>query len=211
MVNRTCCSLSSLHGISFVRACEKNFRNSCLQCAGGPEGRLAPKGTEKSAPCSAQRRPAPPSALCRADPTCPLCVRVLDSTGLNRERNQIKGYPFITGLSPFHGRDEKRFLFLAADQLNDASLFLYTLFVKGMSCTKTKVVHAWWVQSRRCFESASSLGARWLPKWHLHNLVCFCRATMAHQSPGKCVRQDDRGCITNCALYAKAQALHFRR
>ena len=34
-----------------------------------------------SAPCSAQRRPAPPSALRRADPTRTLCVRVLESTG----------------------------------------------------------------------------------------------------------------------------------
>ena len=33
-----------------------------------------------SALCSAQRRPAPPSALRRADPTRLLCVRVLDST-----------------------------------------------------------------------------------------------------------------------------------
>ena len=42
---------------------------------------MASKATEMSAPCSAQRRPAPPSALRRADPTRPLCVRVLDSTG----------------------------------------------------------------------------------------------------------------------------------
>ena len=34
-----------------------------------------------SASCSDQRRPAPPSALRHADPTGPLCVRVLDSTG----------------------------------------------------------------------------------------------------------------------------------
>ena len=34
-----------------------------------------------SAPCSAQLRPTPPSAVRRADPTLPLCVRVLDSTG----------------------------------------------------------------------------------------------------------------------------------
>ena len=39
-----------------------------------------------SAPCSAQRRPAPPSALRRADPTRPLCVRVLDSTGADNLR-----------------------------------------------------------------------------------------------------------------------------
>ena len=48
-----------------------------------PEGLLASTATEMSAPCSAQRRPAPPFALRRADPTRPLCVRVLDSTGLN--------------------------------------------------------------------------------------------------------------------------------
>ena len=76
---------------------------------------MASKATGMSAPCSAQRRPAPPvvcpgfglvksvfigirffvvlenvqavvrrappSALRRADPTRPLCVRVLDSTG----------------------------------------------------------------------------------------------------------------------------------
>ena len=45
---------------------------------------LASKGTEMSAPCSAQRRPALPAALRRADPTRPLCTRVFDSTGLHR-------------------------------------------------------------------------------------------------------------------------------
>ena len=43
---------------------------------------MASKETDMSAPCSAQRGPAPPSALRLADPTRPLCVRVLDSTGL---------------------------------------------------------------------------------------------------------------------------------
>ena len=43
---------------------------------------MASKATEMSAPCLAQRCPAPPSALRRADPTRPLCVQVLDSTGL---------------------------------------------------------------------------------------------------------------------------------
>ena len=43
--------------------------------------RLASKVTEMSAPCVAQRRPTPPSALRRADSSRPLCVRVLDSTG----------------------------------------------------------------------------------------------------------------------------------
>ena len=47
---------------------------------------MASKATEMSAPCSAQRRPAPPSALRRADSTRPLCVRVLDSTGSIRIR-----------------------------------------------------------------------------------------------------------------------------
>ena len=60
-----------------------NVQNSCLQCAGGPEGRLTSIATEMSAPCSAERRPAPPSALRRGDPTRLLCVRVLDSTGWN--------------------------------------------------------------------------------------------------------------------------------
>ena len=59
----------------------KRRSEQLLHCAGGPEGRLASKATEMSAPCSAQRRPAPPSALRRADPTRPLCVRVFDSTG----------------------------------------------------------------------------------------------------------------------------------
>ena len=43
--------------------------------------RLASKASKMSAHCSAQRRPASPSALRRADTTCPLCVRVSDSTG----------------------------------------------------------------------------------------------------------------------------------
>ena len=71
----------------------KDVQNSCLQCAGGPEGRLASKATEMSAPCSAQRRPAPPSALRRSDPTRPLCVRVLDSTGLLL----LKCFLFVVG------------------------------------------------------------------------------------------------------------------
>ena len=58
----------------------RDLQDSCLQCAGGPEGLLASKATEMSAHCFAQRRPAPPSALHRADPTRPLCVRFLDST-----------------------------------------------------------------------------------------------------------------------------------
>ena len=44
--------------------------------------RLAFGPTELSAPCSSQLRPAPPSAVRRADPTRPWCVRVLDSTSL---------------------------------------------------------------------------------------------------------------------------------
>ena len=45
------------------------------------EGRLPSGPTEMSAPWFAQLRPAPPSAVRCADPTRPLCVRVLDSTG----------------------------------------------------------------------------------------------------------------------------------
>ena len=44
---------------------------------------MASQATEMLEPCSAQRRPAPPSALRRADPTRPLCVRVLDSTDVS--------------------------------------------------------------------------------------------------------------------------------
>ena len=40
---------------------------------------------------------------------------------------------FITGLSPVYQRDEKRSLFLAADQWNEAFLSLETLFMQGMS------------------------------------------------------------------------------
>ena len=43
---------------------------------------MTSKAIEMSAPCFAQRRSTPPSALGRADPTRLLCVRVLDSTGL---------------------------------------------------------------------------------------------------------------------------------
>ena len=42
---------------------------------------MPPGPTEMLATCSAQLRPAPPSAVRGADPTRPLCVRVLDSTG----------------------------------------------------------------------------------------------------------------------------------
>ena len=49
----------------------------------GLEGRLPSRPIEMSAPCSAQLRPAPPAAVRRADPTRPLCVRVLDSTGFH--------------------------------------------------------------------------------------------------------------------------------
>ena len=52
-----------------------------LQCAGGSERLLASKATGMSAPCSAQRCPAPPSALRRADPTRPL---LCPSIGLDR-------------------------------------------------------------------------------------------------------------------------------
>ena len=51
------------------------------QCAGAPEMLLASKATEMSAPCFAQRRPAPPSALPCADPPRSLCVRFWDLTG----------------------------------------------------------------------------------------------------------------------------------
>ena len=48
---------------------------------GGVEGRLPSGPTEMSAPFSAQLRPAPPSAVRRADPTRSFFVRVLNSTG----------------------------------------------------------------------------------------------------------------------------------
>ena len=51
----------------FFSCLRRDVQNSCLQCAGRPEGLLASKATEMSAPSSAQRRPAPPSAL-RPDP-----------------------------------------------------------------------------------------------------------------------------------------------
>ena len=54
------------------------IQNSCLQCAGGPERRLASKATEISAPCSDQLRPALPSTLRRAVPNRPMRVRVLN-------------------------------------------------------------------------------------------------------------------------------------
>ena len=69
-------------GVTNHSSClRRDVQESFLQCAGGPEGRLASKATEMSEPCSAQRRPAPPSAARRADPTRSLCFRVLDSTG----------------------------------------------------------------------------------------------------------------------------------
>ena len=62
---------------SFVHACEKMSRTDYT---GGPEGLLASKATEMSEACFAQRRPDPMFALRCADPTCPLCVQVLDPT-----------------------------------------------------------------------------------------------------------------------------------
>ena len=43
------------------------------------------------------------------------------------------GNRFITGLSAVYQRDEKRSLFLAADQWTEAFLSLSTLFMQGMS------------------------------------------------------------------------------
>ena len=59
----------------------RDAQHSCLRYSGGLEGHLPSGPTEMSARCSAELRPAPPSALRHADPTRPLCVRVLDSTG----------------------------------------------------------------------------------------------------------------------------------
>ena len=53
-------------------------------------GRLASKAIELSARCSAQRRPAPLSALRRADQTRLLCVRVLDLTGTSSTSSSSK-------------------------------------------------------------------------------------------------------------------------
>ena len=65
-------------------------------CAGGPERRLASKATEMWVLSSAQRRPVPPSALRRADPTRPLCVRVLDSTGKETNGRRYTGQQLAT-------------------------------------------------------------------------------------------------------------------
>ena len=68
-------------GFPFFSCLRRNVQNSCLWYPGGLEGRLPSRPTEMSAPWFAQLRPAPPSAVRCADPTRPLCVRVLDSTG----------------------------------------------------------------------------------------------------------------------------------
>ena len=62
----------------FVRP--KGHSSSRLRYPGKLEGWLPSGPTEMSTTRFAQGRPAPPSALGRADPTSPLCVRVLDST-----------------------------------------------------------------------------------------------------------------------------------
>ena len=59
----------------------RDVQKGCLQCAGRPEGRVS-KVTEVTAPCFAQRRPAPLYTLRRGDLNRLLCVWVLDSTGL---------------------------------------------------------------------------------------------------------------------------------
>ena len=84
VVNRTLSSLSCLDRISYFRAGERTFRTVFYSALEGQRWLLASKATELSAPCSAQRRPATPSALRRADPICPLCVRILNSTSLAR-------------------------------------------------------------------------------------------------------------------------------
>ena len=67
----------------FLSSClRRDVQNCCLRYPGGLEGRLPSGPTEMSAPWFAQLRPAPPSPVRCADPTRPLCVRVLDSTGL---------------------------------------------------------------------------------------------------------------------------------
>ena len=70
-----------LNKILFCLCLRRDVQNSCLQCAGGPEGRLASKKTRMWASFSAQGHTAPLSALRHAEPTRLLFVRVLDLTG----------------------------------------------------------------------------------------------------------------------------------
>ena len=81
LVNRLFRSSTGLHRISFFSCLRGDVQSSCLWYPGGLEGRLPPRLTEMSALWFAQLRSAPPSAVRCADPTGPLCVRVLDSTG----------------------------------------------------------------------------------------------------------------------------------
>ena len=81
LVNRLFCSSTGLHRIFFFSCLRRDVQNSCLWYPGGLEERLPSRPTEMSAPWFAQLRPAPPSAVRCADPTRPMCVRVLDSTG----------------------------------------------------------------------------------------------------------------------------------
>ena len=72
-VNRTFCSSAGLHRISFFVLAKKRPGQLLMVPWGAIEGRLASEATKMSAPCSAQLRPARPSALRRADPpvVCP--------------------------------------------------------------------------------------------------------------------------------------------
>ena len=67
---------------SLCSCLRRDIQDSCSRYSGGLEGRLAPGPTKMSAQFLAQLCAAPPSAVRRADPTRPLCVRVLDSTNM---------------------------------------------------------------------------------------------------------------------------------
>ena len=83
LVNGDFCSSTGLHRISFVRACEEMFRTVVYGTLEGyRDGWLPgrPKCRHPVLPSFALPRRAP-CTVRRADPTRPLCVRVLDSTG----------------------------------------------------------------------------------------------------------------------------------
>ena len=70
----------------FICSClRRNIQNSCLQCAGGSEGRLASKASDfVTLFCSASSRPTVRPTLCRPDPPvmCPgFGLDRLDLTG----------------------------------------------------------------------------------------------------------------------------------
>ena len=82
VVNRTLCSPTGLHRISFVRACEETFRTVVYDALEGKrDGRLLGEPTCRR---PVLPRPVPPRrpAVRRPAPTCLWYVRGLDSTGL---------------------------------------------------------------------------------------------------------------------------------